>query len=67
MAKTLTHKLTTTETLAIKGVLSGDSKIITYFDEGEEKAAVVDEYLQLFAGQTIDLKITTKLEKDLEE
>lgn len=67
MAKTLTHKLTTTETLNIKGILSDDSRTISYFEDGEEKEAIVEEYLKLFAGQTIDLKIATKAEQDLSD
>lgn len=68
MAKSnLSFKRSTTDKLAVKGILSDDCKTITYTDEyDEEQTAEVSDLIHAFKGQELTLTVALKLDEDLE-
>jgi hypothetical protein len=70
MAKSISHKITTTDKLTIKGLLSEDSTTITIVEgEKESKKEVekkIEDYLKLFAGKGVEITILEKSEEEVE-
>lgn len=64
----LTYKKNTTEKFDVKGVLDAEAKKVTYEDkELGEVTITVQEYLDKFASQMVQITIQTKSEENLEE
>lgn len=69
MAKAISHKITTTDKLTIKGLLNADSSTIA-FTEGEKENAKeveknISDYLKLFADKSVEISITEKSEEEV--
>ena len=70
MAKQLSYKKTTSETITVKGVLSDDATTITYLNEDKDEVTIpVQTLLDKFAslGVTISIKSQTDEELEIEE
>lgn len=70
MAKAISHKITTTNKLTLKGLLSEEATIIS-FTEGEKENVKevkknISDYLKLFDGKTVEINITEKSEEEVE-
>lgn len=70
MAKQLSYKKTTTETISVKGVLSDDATTITYLNEDKDEVVIpvqtlLDKFTSL--GVTISIKSQTDEELEIEE
>ena len=67
MAKQLSYKKTTTESVTAKGVLNDDSTTITYLNEDKEEVTIpVQALLEKFASQAVSLSIKTQTDEELE-
>ena len=67
MAKQLSYKKTTTETITIKGVMNSEATEITYLNEDKEECTVtVQTLLDKFASQGVSLTIKTQTDEELE-
>lgn len=63
----LTYKKTVTEKVVIKGMLSDDGKIITVLDKDTEKNVTIQDYIDKFVGEYIEVTLQTKSEDDLSD
>ncbi len=64
----LTYKKNTTEKFDVKGVLDAEAKTVTYEDkEIGEVTVTIQDYLDKFASQMVQITIQTKSEENLEE
>lgn len=64
MAKSITHKITTTEKISVKNAyLNGDFTVLV---EDESDAIPVHEFFKKFIGKTFDFAITEKSEEEIE-
>lgn len=67
MAKNLTYKRSTTETIKIKGVLDETASIITYVDEDKNEQTIeVQQLLNNFCSMPIDLTLKRQEEEELD-
>ena len=67
MAKQLSYKKTTTESVAAKGILNDDATTITYLNEDKEEVTIpVQALLEKFASQAVSLSIKTQTDEELE-
>lgn len=67
MAKQLSYKKTTTESVTAKGILNEDATTITYLDEDKVEVTIpVQTLLEKFASQTVSLSIKTQTDEELE-
>lgn len=67
MAKQLSYKKTTTESITVKGIFNEDATTITYLNEDKEEVTVaVKTLLEKFASQTVSLSIKTQTDEELE-
>ncbi len=63
----LTFKRNIVDKLSVKGVLSEDGGIITYFDENDiEQEVKIADLLNAFKNQTIEFGVQLKSDEDLE-
>ena len=60
-----TYKRTLTDKVAIKGMLSEDGKIVTVTEKDGEKEVTVQDYIDKFTGNYIEITLQTKSENDL--
>lgn len=65
MAKVLRYSKQTTERISIKGILSSDATQITYSENDEALTVTVQELLNKFAGDRINLIILTEDNEEL--
>lgn len=63
----LTHKKTVTEKVVIKGILSDDGKTITVMEKDVEKDVTIQDYVNKFVGEYIEVTLQTKSEDDLSD
>lgn len=63
----LTHKKTVTEKVVIKGILSDDGKTITVIEKDVEKDVTIQDYVNKFVGEYIEVTLQTKSEDDLSD
>ena len=63
----LTHKKTVTEKVVIKGILSDDGKTITVMEKDAEKDVTIQDYIDKFVGEYIEVTLQTKSEDDLSD
>lgn len=67
MAKQLSYKKTTTETITVKGIMNSEATTITYLNEDKEEVTVsVQTLLDKFASQGVSLSIKTQTDEELE-
>ena len=67
MAKQLSYKKTTTESVTVKGVLSDDATTITYLNEDKDEVTIpVQTLLDKFASMVVSLSIKTQTDEELE-
>ena len=67
MAKQLSYKKTTTESVTAKGILNDDATTITYLNEDKEEVTIpVQALLDKFAFQAVSLSIKTQTDEELE-
>ena len=67
MAKQLSYKKTTTESVTAKGILNDDATTITYLNEDKDEVTIpVQALLEKFASQTVSLSIKTQTDEELE-
>ena len=67
MAKQLSYKKTTTESVTAKGVLNDDATTITYLNEDKDEVTIpVQALLEKFASQAVSLSIKTQTDEELE-
>ena len=67
MAKQLSYKKTTTESVTAKGVLNNDATTITYLNEDKEEVTIpVQTLLEKFASMAVSLSIKTQTDEELE-
>ena len=67
MAKQLSYKKTTSETITVKGVLSDDATAITYLNEDKDEVTIpVQTLLDKFASLGVSLSIKTQTDEELE-
>ena len=59
------YKRTLTDKVTIKGVLSEDGKIVTVTEKDGEKEVTVQDYIDKFKGDYIEITLQTKSENDL--
>ena len=62
-----TYKRTLTDKVTIKGMLSKDGKIVTVTEKDGEKEVTVQDYIDKFTGNYIEITLQTKSENDLSE
>lgn len=62
-----TYKRTLTDKVTIKGMLSEDGKIVTVTEKDYEKKVTVQDYIDKFKGDYIEITLQTKSENDLTE
>ena len=60
-----TYKRTLTDKVTIKGILSEDGKIVTVTEKDGEKEVTVQDYIDKFTGNYIEITLQTKSENDL--
>lgn len=65
MAKVLRYSKQTTERISIKGILNEDATTITYSENDEALTVTVQELLNKFAGDRINLIILTENNEEL--
>lgn len=65
--KNLKHTKTLVEKIQIKGVLSDDGKKILVTDKDEEFEVTLQDYIDTFRGEYLELTFSTKQEEDLSE
>lgn len=67
MAKQLSYKKTTTETITVKGVVNETGATITYIDENKEPREIaVKTLFEKFALQDISLTLKLQTDEDLQ-
>ena len=67
MAKQLSYKKTTTESVTAKGTFNDDATTITYLDEDKIEVTIpVQTLLEKFASQGVSLSIKTQTDEELE-
>ena len=67
MAKQLSYKKTTTETITIKGVMNSEATTITYLNEDKEEVTIaIQTLLDKFASQGVSLSIKTQTDEELD-
>ena len=67
MAKQLSYKKVTTETIAVKGILGNDATTITYMNEDKKEVTIpVQSLLDKFASMGVSLSIKTQADEELE-
>ena len=67
MAKQLSYKKTTTETITVKGVMNAKANTITYLNEDKEEVTIsIQTLLDKFASQGVSLTIKTQTDEELE-
>lgn len=67
MAKQLSYKKTTTETISVKGVLNDSASAITYMNEDKEEVTIpVQKLLDKFASMGVSISIKTQTDEELE-
>ena len=67
MAKQLSYKKTTTESVTAKGVLNDDATTITYLNEDKEEVTIpVQTLLEKFASLAVSLSIKSQTDEELE-
>ena len=67
MAKQLSYKKTTTESIAVKGVFDDTASTITYLNEDKDEVTIsVQALLDKFASQAVSLTIKTQTDEELE-
>ena len=62
-----TYKRTLTDKVTIKGMLSEDGKSVTVTEKDYEKEVTVQDYIDKFKGDYIEITLQTKSENDLTE
>ena len=62
-----TYNRTLTDKVTIKGMLSEDGKIVTVTEKDYEKKVTVQDYIDKFKGDYIEITLQTKSENDLTE
>lgn len=62
-----TYKRTLTDKVTIKGMLSEDGKVVTVTEKDCEKEVTVQDYIDKFKGDYIEITLQTKSENDLTE
>ena len=62
-----TYKRTLTDKVTIKGMLSEDGKIVTVTEKDYEKEVTVQDYIDKFKGDYIEITLQTKSENDMTE
>jgi hypothetical protein len=70
MAKSISHKITTTDKLTIKGRLNDATTIFIVEGEKENAKEVeknIADYLKIFDGKVVEISITEKSEEDITE
>lgn len=65
MAKVLRYSKQTTERISIKGILNEDATEITYSENDEALTVTVQDLLDKFAGDRINLIILTEDNEEL--
>lgn len=65
--KNLSYKKTLTEKIQIKGVLSDDATMITVSDKEEEFEVALQDFLNRFAGEYVEITLSSKEEQDLSD
>lgn len=65
MAKVLRYSKQTTERISIKGILDENAENITYSENDEALTVAVQDLLDKFAGNRINLIILTENNEDL--
>ena len=67
MAKQLSYKKVTTETITVKGVLNDDATTITYMNEDKEEVTIpIQTLMDKFASMGVSLSIKTQTDEELE-
>ncbi|WP_346961267.1 hypothetical protein [Clostridium sp.] len=66
MAKPLSYKKTTTETITAKGILDSESKTLAYIEDKVERTVQIQDLLNKFASNAITLTIKIQSDEDLE-
>lgn len=67
MAKGLTYKRSTVESISVKGVLNEDATTITYADENkEEQTITIASLVEKFCSMPVEFGVKVKSEEDLE-
>ena len=67
MAKQLSYKKTTSETITVKGVLSDDATTITYLNEDKDEVTIpIQTLLDKFASQGVSISIKSQTDEELE-
>lgn len=67
MAKQLSYKKTTTETITVKGVMNSEATTITYLNEDKEEVTIsIQTLLDKFASQGVSLSIKTQTDEELD-
>lgn len=67
MAKQLSYKKTTTETITVKGVVNSEATTITYLNEDKEEVTIaIQTLLDKFASQGVSLSIKTQTDEELD-
>lgn len=61
------YKRTLTDKVTIKGMLSEDGKNVTVTEKDGEKEVTVQDYIDKFKGDYIEITLQTKSENDLAE
>ena len=59
------YKRTLTDKVTIKGTLSDDGRIVTVTEKDGEKEITVQDYIDKFKGDYIEITLQTKSENDL--
>ena len=62
-----TYKRTLTDKVTIKGILSDDGTTINVTEKDGEKEVTVQDYVDKFKGNYIEITLQTKSENDLSE
>lgn len=62
-----TYKRTLTDKVTIKGMLSEDGRIVTVTEKDGEKEVTVQDYIDKFKCDYIEITLQTKSENDLTE
>lgn len=65
--KNLSYKKTLTEKIQIKGVLSDDATMITVSDKEEEFEVALQDFLNRFVGEYVEITLSSKEEQDLSD
>ena len=67
MAKQLSYKKTTSETITVKGFLSDDATTITYLNEDKNEITIpVQTLLDKFSSMGVSLSIKTQTDEELD-